>query len=103
MDVNHANSLAPRRDARQAGKPRENSIETDQEGKRAEQQHRVAEHAAKNLPFYNDVGVFSGVMLRWSRSRIGDRYALQRRTQIVASVTTRVIRVKQKRIEESVS
>ena len=103
MDVNHANSLAPRRRAHQAGQPREHSIETDHQGKRAKQQRRAAEHAAKNLPFCNDVGVFSGVMLRWSRSRIGDRYALQRRTQIVASVTTRVIRVKQKRIAESAS
>jgi hypothetical protein len=92
--MNHADPLAARRRACETGKTGEESIETNQEFETQKKEHGTTEHVAQRLPFCNDVGVCSGVVLRWGRSRIGNRYALQRRTQIVASVPLRITGVK---------
>jgi hypothetical protein len=94
MNMNHPDPLASLRRARKTGKPGKNSVEADQESETTKQQHRTSKHAAQRLPFCKDVGVCSGVVLRWSRSGIGNGYALQRGTQIVASVISRMNCVK---------
>ena len=94
MHMNHADPFAMRRRARETGKPGKDSVEADQGSATANQQRCAYEQAADRLPFCKDVGVCSGVMLRWSRSGIGNGYALQRRTQIVASVISRMNCVK---------
>ena len=95
MDVNHADSLAPRRRARETGEPREHSIEADQRERNAKADNAAQASTRRSIfLFVSDVGVCSGVMLRWSRSRIGNGYALQRGTQIVASVISGMICVK---------
>lgn len=86
MDVNHADSLVPRRGARETGEPCEDSVEADQENETANEKRGASKHAGQLLSFCKDVGVCSGVVLRWSRSGIGNGYGLQRGTQIVASV-----------------
>lgn len=102
MDVNHAHALAPGWRSDEVRETRKDSIEPDYADENRENQATRIEDTTERLSFWRNARVGSGVMLNGGRSRSRNTFTLERRTQIVPSVTSHMVGVKQKRTGDRV-